>query len=144
MGLKIKNLLFHPMRLYTNYSKRIQINFLNLRIREIKKSFNDKIKTIYKLKEAEGERINEMALEIGDIQKELALTEKVFVCKLDDDEDQNSIFKVNDNEIKVEKVLNEKELKKLKEEEMAKEKLSKNANNSKTERALNEMMHNTL
>merc|ERR1712154_349092 len=94
---QLKHLLFHPMKLYTNYSKRIQINLLNLRIRDLKSAFNKEVDIIFKLKRAEVERINEMALEITDIQKELQLFDDVFICKLDNDEDKNRIFTVNIN-----------------------------------------------
>ena len=141
---QLKDLLYHPMKLYTNYSKRIQINLLNLRMREVKTAFNIDVAKIFKLKQAEVERINEMALEIKDIQNELQLDDKVFVCKLDNDEDKDQIFIVNDSEIGVEKVLTEKELAELKKQEMERLKREKDANNDITERALYDMMNNTL
>jgi len=140
----LKHMLHHPLRLYTNYSKRLQMHFLNLRIRELKSALNREVGVIFKLKRAEIERINEMALDISDIQKELELSDSVFVSQLGDDEDKDRIFEVSDNEIKVEKVLTEQELKAKAEAEAAQQKQRDGSNNDLTERALTEMMNNTL
>jgi len=149
VSAQLKHLLYHPLRLYTNYSKRMQMHLLNLRIRELKSALNREVGVIFKLKRAEIERINEMALEITDIQKELGPehsegADSVFVAKLGDDEDKQRMFTVADSEIRVEKVLTEAELAARAEMEAARRKREDGADNSVTTRALTEMMNNTL
>jgi len=141
---QLQSLLYHPMKLYTKYSKHVQINLLNLRMREVKSAFNKEVIKIHKLKTREVERINEMALEITDIQKELQLTDAVFTARMEPIEDKESIFRVNDSEIGVEKVLTEKELVELKRKEEEREKRENDTNRETVERALVEMMNNTL
>ena len=110
----------------------------------MKSAFNKEVAAVFKLKRNEIERINEMALEITDIQKELQISDSVFVSELDDDEDKDRIFTVHEDEIKVEKVLTEKEVEALKQQELDRQIREQNANNDLTERALTEMMNNTL
>ena len=141
---ELQQLLYHPMSIFTNFRKRMQIILLNLRIREIKSWFNKDVIKLFENKKKQVATINEMGTEIKEIQNELKINDEIFNCSLHDDEFPHKILTVNDNEVRVEKVLTpEEESKKRKMEEAKQERLNKQKTDI-TAKALNEMMHGTL
>ena len=150
MLLSLKAFLFAPTSLHSKLRKRIHIFLLNLRIRYICCQYNKEIYALAKQKEIDIERVNEMISEIEEICKELEdekdiLRDRRKPLKLKPREYENdSLFTVKDSEIKVQKVLTaEERAEKERLLELERQRLAANEN-SYAERALTEMMNNTL
>eukprot|EP00485_Elphidium_margaritaceum_P013341 CAMPEP_0202728798 /NCGR_PEP_ID=MMETSP1385-20130828/185808_1 /ASSEMBLY_ACC=CAM_ASM_000861 /TAXON_ID=933848 /ORGANISM="Elphidium margaritaceum" /LENGTH=1771 /DNA_ID=CAMNT_0049395049 /DNA_START=27 /DNA_END=5342 /DNA_ORIENTATION=+ len=138
----LKSLMYHPLQLYTNFSKRIQMYLLNQRIRETKSAFNLKVKVLHQTKTGQVERINEMALEMKEIQNELEIvnadTDEIFMARCDDEEDEKHMFVVRAHEMQNKK--NDHMKQSQKQNNVAPDADHQNV----ASRALQDMMHNTL
>jgi hypothetical protein len=136
-------MLYHPLSLISNNTKRTQIHLLTVQIIDIKKEFNTVFTKHFADKEAQIDAINEKSKHIVSIQQELGLESKVFRPHLVAEEIVDSCLRVDDSEVKSERVMTAEErvVWEKKQEELRIRSLQ--ADDS-PQRALTDMMNGTL
>jgi len=96
--------------------RKIDMAIINDRILLLRKYFNNQFRQCYRQKEAELARIQEKNTRIEQIQEELGLPIESSTPTLNDWEMPENVFKVKDEEVNVERVLNEEQQAELDEE----------------------------
>mmetsp|Transcript_15588 Transcript_15588/g.33086 ORF Transcript_15588/g.33086 Transcript_15588/m.33086 type:complete len:1700 (-) Transcript_15588:374-5473(-) len=144
-GHQDQALLYEPFELLTNSRRRLQIHLLQSLAAEYRAAFNELFKTCQQDKKSIVDQIREKISRIRSILGELQIEEDVPEPELHDSEDADSVLKVKDSEIKVEKWISEEEKKAIAEAKAKEEeRLRKLRENDAGTRAIMQMMGGTL
>lgn len=138
-------LLYSPFELNTKERHRMQTFLLYENIQEIKSSFNQSFYEFFKTKQDEMAKIEERNERISSIISQLQINESIVRPELDENEIPDSVIKVLDSEIKVERFLTAEELAKLEAKRLAaEERLRLQGEDNFRQRALMDMMNGKL
>ena len=111
------DVIYEPYELYPDVRKRNQIELLKAAVFELKKDFNDEFTSLEKFKEDQIYMIKEKNTLIEELLQNLQQSEELFEPVGHPLEDPENIFKISDDEIKVEKYLTREERAALEEAE---------------------------